>query len=119
MAAYSVDQSALAIPGNFIVRDYVPQNEILRRADAAITHCGMNSMNDILVHEVPFVSLPLGAPEEIRSALKRVIDEPAFLASGVSGTDMSVCRPGFGRDVATKVSAQQFSDRFEREARAH
>lgn len=105
LAAYRVDRSGFDVPDNFVVRNYVPQNAILRRASAAITHCGMNSMNDLLMHEVPFVSLPMGAdqpllaaraqalgativldaetagPKELRGAVETVMRDPAYLAN--------------------------------------
>jgi MGT family glycosyltransferase len=94
------------IPANFIVRNYVPQLEILQRADAFITHGGMNSVHEGLVYGVPEILVPhqmeqllngirvesvgagilLGrkAPygrvtaEELRSALDRLLNEPSF-----------------------------------------
>ena len=63
MAAYKVDLSEFEIPENFIVRNYVPQNEVLKYTTAAITHVGMNSMNDLLYNNIPFISLPIGADQ--------------------------------------------------------
>lgn len=63
MAAYQVDLSAYEIPENFIIRDYVPQLEILKYTTVAITHSGMNSIGDLLYHKVPFVAIPLGADQ--------------------------------------------------------
>lgn len=47
------------IPENFIIRNHVPQIDILRRTDVFITHCGMNSTSEALYYEVPLVMLPL------------------------------------------------------------
>jgi MGT family glycosyltransferase len=94
------------IPANFIVRNYVPQLEILQHADAFITHGGMNSVHEGLVYGVPEIVVPhqmeqllngirvtqVGAgillgekppygrvtPEELRAALGRVLNEPSF-----------------------------------------
>lgn len=63
MAAHKVGLDELTIPENFIIRDYVPQNEVLKYADVAITHNGLNSMNDLILNEVPFVSLPMGSDQ--------------------------------------------------------
>lgn len=46
------------IPANFIVRDYVPQIEILKRADLFITHGGVNSVHQALYYGVPLLFLP-------------------------------------------------------------
>jgi MGT family glycosyltransferase len=103
MAAYNVDLSQFDIPANFIVRNYVPQSEILKHTDAAITHAGMNSISDLLYNNVPFVALPLGAdqpvlakraeelgaaisldsatitPEILRNAVEKVLSVPSYL----------------------------------------
>ena len=47
-----------AIPENFIVRNYVPQLDILQRADAFITHGGMNSVHEGLYYGVPLIVVP-------------------------------------------------------------
>lgn len=46
------------IPSNFIVKNYVPQLEILKHADIFITHGGMNSINEGLYYELPLVLIP-------------------------------------------------------------
>jgi MGT family glycosyltransferase len=46
------------IPPNFIVRDYVPQLEILKRADLFITHGGVNSIHQGLYFGVPLLLVP-------------------------------------------------------------
>ena len=46
------------IPDNFIVRNYVPQLEILQEVDAFITHGGMNSVHEGLYYGVPVVVVP-------------------------------------------------------------
>ncbi|MFL0252307.1 macrolide family glycosyltransferase [Clostridium neuense] len=102
MTAYNVDLSEFDIPQNFIVRNYISQSEILKYASAAITHCGMNSTNDLLVNNVPFVAIPLGAdqtymasrsaelgacisldkdkltPELLKSSLNKILSDPNY-----------------------------------------
>jgi MGT family glycosyltransferase len=46
------------VPANFIVRNFVPQLEILQRVDAFITHGGMNSVHEGLYYGVPEVAVP-------------------------------------------------------------
>ncbi|RJE89651.1 hypothetical protein D3P07_05280 [Paenibacillus sp. 1011MAR3C5] len=46
------------IPTNFIVRSYVPQLDILSRADVFVTHGGANSIYESLCSGVPMVVLP-------------------------------------------------------------
>jgi len=103
MTAYNVDLSEFDIPNNFIVRNYVPQSEVLKYTDVAITHAGMNSTNDLLYNNVPFVAIPIGAdqpymakraeelgatisldkdnltPEILRNSVKKVLTDPSYL----------------------------------------
>jgi MGT family glycosyltransferase len=46
------------IPANFIVRDYVPQLEILERASLYITHGGVGSVHQSLYCGVPLLLVP-------------------------------------------------------------
>jgi MGT family glycosyltransferase len=46
------------IPPNFLVKSYLPQLEILKRADVFITHAGFNSVNEALYFGVPMLALP-------------------------------------------------------------
>jgi len=68
MTAHGVDLTGIQFPDHFIVRDYVPQNALLKHTDVAITHAGMNSMSDLISNEVPFVSLPMGADQPLLAA---------------------------------------------------
>lgn len=103
MAAYNLDLSQFNIPDNFIIRNYVPQSEILKYTDVAITHAGMNSTNDLIYNNVPFVSIPIGAdqpymagraselgatisldkdkltPEILKNSVKKVLSDPSYL----------------------------------------
>lgn len=58
-AGRMTDLTALGpIPDNFIVRNFVPQLELLPRVDAFITHGGMNSINEGLYYGVPLIVIP-------------------------------------------------------------
>jgi MGT family glycosyltransferase len=46
------------IPANFIVRNFVPQLDVLQRVDAFITHGGINSVQEGLIYGVPLVVVP-------------------------------------------------------------
>lgn len=51
------------IPGNFIVRNYIPQIEVLKRASVFISHGGMNSASESLLNRVPLIVCPQGADQ--------------------------------------------------------
>jgi MGT family glycosyltransferase len=46
------------LPENFAVRTFVDAREVLRRAAAMISHCGLNSVHEALVAGVPLLCLP-------------------------------------------------------------
>src|ERR1035438_9029055 len=92
-------------PGNFIVRSFVPQIEILRRSAAFVTHGGMNSVQEALYYGVPLVLAPqaadqfwisartaeLGAglvldasrllPGELRASVSAALSNPTYAAA--------------------------------------
>lgn len=124
MAAHGVDRSLYDVPHNFIIRDYVPQLDLLPYLSAAITHAGMNSIGDLLYHAVPFVSIPLGAdqfylanraaelgativldaahitPEQVRQSVDEVITNPAYRYNGKMISDSFKEAGGYARAVA-------------------
>ncbi|MFS0841071.1 macrolide family glycosyltransferase [Paenibacillus sp. 1P03SA] len=51
------------IPGNFIVKNYVPQTELLQHTKLFITHGGMNSTSEGLYYGVPLVVIPQNADQ--------------------------------------------------------
>ena len=54
-----VQARSLESIGNTVVRDFVPQDDVLRRADIAIVHGGFNTVLDALAERTPMVVLPL------------------------------------------------------------
>ncbi|MFE6073766.1 macrolide family glycosyltransferase [Paenibacillus sp. NPDC057886] len=91
-----------AIPGNFIVKRYVPQMDVLQSAKLFITHGGMNSTNEGFYFGVPLIILPQSADQpiiaeqvvsrgagislqmqtltanQLRKAVDHVLDAPSF-----------------------------------------
>lgn len=53
------------IPTNFIVRNYVPQTNVLQYAKLFITHGGMNSTHEGLYYGVPLIVIPQSADQPI------------------------------------------------------
>ncbi|WP_042347719.1 macrolide family glycosyltransferase [Bacillus massiliigorillae] len=53
------------IPENFIVKNYVPQTEVLKHTKLFITHGGMNSTNEGLYYGVPLIVIPQSADQPI------------------------------------------------------
>ncbi|MDQ2902654.1 MAG: glycosyl transferase [Chloroflexota bacterium] len=102
----TVDQKKLdPIPGNFVVRTYVPQLEVLKYTRICVTHGGMTTIMEALAQAVPLVVTPLPVSdiavnarrvaelglgvmlsqealtaESLRDAVSRISDDPAFNA---------------------------------------
>ncbi|MCJ8014756.1 glycosyltransferase [Paenibacillus sp. KQZ6P-2] len=53
------------IPNNFIVKNYVPQTEVLQYTKLFITHGGMNSTHEGLYYGVPLIVIPQSADQPI------------------------------------------------------
>merc|ERR1712038_1906155 len=51
------------VPSNFIVRQAVPQLDVLQRCSAFLTHCGANSMHEALSFGVPMAVVPVFADQ--------------------------------------------------------
>ena len=61
-----IDIAALGtIPRNFIVRDFVPQLELLPRTALFITHGGMNSVSEALYYGVSLIVIPQSADQNL------------------------------------------------------
>jgi MGT family glycosyltransferase len=95
-AGKRTDLKALGdIPANFIVRNYVPQLELLQKVDLFITHGGLNSVNEGLYYGVPLVAIP----QQIEQALvaMQIEKHHAGLAVGT--------RPPYGKVSAAELRA--------------
>lgn len=68
------------IPENFIVRNYVPQLEVLQHVDVFITHGGMNSVHEGFYYNVPEVVVPHQFEQLLNG--KRVVQTNAGILLG-------------------------------------
>lgn len=83
------------IPDNFIVRNYVPQLQVLQQADAFITHGGMNSVQEGLYYGVPEIVVP--------QQLEQLINGRQVAAKGVG--ILLGDKPPYGRVNAAELRA--------------
>ncbi|RAV19439.1 macrolide family glycosyltransferase [Paenibacillus contaminans] len=65
------------IPKNFIVKNYVPQTEVLQYTKLFITHGGMNSTHEGLYYGVPLIVLPQSADQPV------IAEQVANIGAGV------------------------------------
>lgn len=97
-----------SIPSNFIVRNYVPQLEILKHADLFITHGGMNSTNEGLYYNVPLIFIPQFADQPF------VADRAAELGAGIVIEKDKVTPEVLKQSVTTILSDNNFKINSER-----
>lgn len=65
------------IPSNFIVKNYVPQTDVLQCVKLFITHGGMNSAHEGLYYGVPLIVLPQSADQPI------IAEQVAHIGAGM------------------------------------
>nr|QVK45635.1 UDP glucuronosyltransferase [Brachionus paranguensis] len=91
-----ISSGQLDLPKNVLIRERVPQLEVLKRAHLFITHSGMNSISETIKYAVPIISIPLEGDQQINGI--RSCDE---LHLGI-------------RLEALKTGAEVFSDTIEK-----
>jgi zeaxanthin glucosyltransferase len=52
-------EQAARLPGDPLVRDFLPQEAVLRKVDLVVTHAGFNTVMETLTEGLPMVALPL------------------------------------------------------------
>lgn len=62
------EAEAQALPGRAIVRDFFPQRAVLARADACVTHAGLNTVLDCAAAQVPMLAIPLAFEQPATAA---------------------------------------------------
>nr|QNH67999.1 UDP-glucuronosyltransferase-like protein 3 [Brachionus rotundiformis] len=60
-----ISSGQLSLPQNILIREKVPQLEVLKRAHLFITHSGMNSISETIKYAVPIISIPLEGDQQI------------------------------------------------------
>jgi MGT family glycosyltransferase len=93
-AGQRTDLKALGTPpANFLVRNFVPQLDVLQRVEVFITHGGMNSVHEGLYYSVPLVVVPQQIEQSV--VARRVVE----LGAGVALGDT----PPYGRTSAAAL----------------
>lgn len=97
-------EASFEIPSNVVAVQTAPHGLVFEHADAFVTHCGHGSTMRALSRGLPLVALPMGRdqdgtatrivhrglglrpkprPDAIARAVRRVLDEPAFVAAAI------------------------------------
>lgn len=101
------------IPANFIVRNYVPQLEVLQHAKLFITHGGMNSISEGLYYGVPLIMLPQSADQPIVARRVAEISAGIYLnQEGLLAGDLREVADRVLKDASTRKAAVEIGDSF-------
>jgi MGT family glycosyltransferase len=88
---HAVDPADLVPDDNTVIARFLDHRELLARATAVVTHCGLGTVMNALAHEVPMVCVPMGRDQQFNAAM--VVKLGAGLA-------VDLDRPGtFSRSV--------------------
>ncbi|MBW7476704.1 glycosyl transferase family 1 [Paenibacillus oenotherae] len=101
------------IPANVIVRNYVPQIEVLQHAKLFITHGGMNSTSEGLYYGVPLIVLPQSADQP--AVARRVADIGAGIhlkQEGLTARDLREAAEGVLKDASIRKLSVEIGDSF-------
>jgi MGT family glycosyltransferase len=109
------------IPKNFLVKNYVPQTEVLKYAKLFITHGGMNSTHEGLYYGVPLIVIPQSADQPI------IAEQVANIGAGITlqmenltanqlveAADHVLTQPSFKKNVANIRESFQQSGGYQR-----
>ncbi|MBY0121536.1 macrolide family glycosyltransferase [Bacillus sp. S/N-304-OC-R1] len=90
------------IPKNFIVKNYVPQTELLKHTKLFITHGGMNSANEGIYYGVPMIVIPLSADQPI------IAEQIVSIGAGIKLNMQSLTEDHLREAVDLVISQQSF-----------
>lgn len=77
------------LPENFIVKNQIPQVAVLKQASLFITHGGMNSVSEAMIHGVPMVVIPFVSDQPVNArqveklGLGKVLDYKSITADAL------------------------------------
>ena len=86
------------IPENFVIRNRVPQIAVLKQSSLFITHGGMNSVSEAMVHGVPMVVIPFVSDQPVNArqveklGLGKVLEYKTITANALRDAAFAVMR---------------------------
>lgn len=101
------------LPDNISVYPYVDQIAVLKKSDAFVSHCGMNSVSESLYFEVPLILLP--QTSEQKAVAEQVIRLGAGMKPKTSdGSSVLTAVNEILSDSTYKQNAVKISDGFKK-----
>jgi len=86
------------LPENFVVKNQIPQVSVLKQVRAFITHGGMNSVSEAMVHGVPMVVIPFVSDQPVNArqveklGLGKVLDYKTITANSLRDAAFAVMK---------------------------
>ena len=100
------------LPENFIVKNRIPQVSVLKQAGALITHGGMNSVSEAMVHGVPMLVIPFVSDQPVNArqveklGLGKVLDYKRVTAANLKASAFAVMKDEYIREKMRKIQAE-------------
>lgn len=96
---------AAQAPPNVLVREYLPQLDLLARVHGVVCHAGHNTVCETLMHDLPLVVAPIRDDQPVIA--RQVIDAGAALFMRYGKVSVAVARDTLQRLLDTPVLAQR------------
>ena len=100
------------IPENFVIRNRVPQIAVLKQSCLFITHGGMNSVSEAMVHGVPMVVIPFVSDQPVNArqveklGLGKVLDYKDITAGTLRDAAFTVMEDRAIRENLRKIQEE-------------
>ena len=100
------------IPENFVIRNRVPQIAVLKQAGLFVTHGGMNSVSEAMVHGVPMVVIPFVSDQPVNArqveklGLGKVLDYKTITANALRDAAFAVMEDRQIQENLRKIQAE-------------
>lgn len=100
------------LPENFIVKNRIPQITVLKQASLFITHGGMNSVSEAMIHGVPMLVIPFVSDQPVNAlqveklGLGKMLDHKTITADKLRKTAMAVMEDHQIRENLQKIQTK-------------
>ena len=100
------------IPENFVIRNRVPQIAVLKQASLFITHGGMNSVSEAMIHGVPMLVIPFVSDQPVNArqveklGLGKVLDYKDITAGTLRDAAFTVMEDQAIRENLRKIQEE-------------
>ena len=100
------------LPENFIVRNHIPQIAVLKQASLFITHGGMNSVSEAMIHGVPMLVIPFVSDQPVNArqveklGLGKMLDYQAVTADKMREAAFAVMKDSQIRENLQKMQKE-------------